>query len=256
MTAKPRVAASILLGLALLLGGAPPASAAFIGTDQEVQIGRQAAAQVEAELGLFNNAEWNRRVTTIGRRVATVSGRRDLPWTFKVLNSRDVNAISLPGGLIYVTRGMMSFIRSDEELAFVLGHEVGHVDRRHHVRMIERSFFFQIVIALLLGNNPDAAQVANFARFLITRGFSREFEFEADRTGVGFTHRAGFNAAAGLNFMERLRSAEGRDPNQFELLFRTHPALNDRIIRVREQLRELGISPTGSLQLRIAQEGY
>lgn len=106
--------------------------------------------------------------------------------------------------------------------------------------MIERNFFFSIVIALLFGGDAAAAQVAEFARFLISRGFSREFEFEADQTGVTLTHRAGFNAAAGLGFMERLRQAQDRDPTQVEVLLRTHPAVADRIVRVREQLRSLG----------------
>lgn len=225
-----------------ILVGIPtiPASAAIISTEQEVQIGRQAAREIEAEFGVFADPAMTQRVTRIGRRVAAVSGRSDLPWTFKILNSREVNAISLPGGIIYVTRGMMTFIRSDDELAFVLGHEVGHVDRRHHVRMIERTFFFSVVIALLFGGDATAAQVAEFARFLIDRGFSREFEFDADRTGVDLVHRARLNAAAGLGFMERLRTAQGRDPSEFELLFRTHPALPDRIVRVRDRLRALG----------------
>jgi len=75
---------------------------------------------------------------------------------------------------------------------------------------------------------------------MMTRGFSRELEFEADRVGVGYAHKAGMNAGAGLAFMERLRVAEGRNPSQFEVLFRTHPALSERMVRVRQQLRGLG----------------
>lgn len=230
----------ILLLAALVAVPAIPAHAALISTEQEIEIGREAAAEIEAEFGVLDNPALNRYITSIGLRVAAVSERRALPWTFKVLNTNEVNAISLPGGFIYVTRGMVNILRSPDELAFVLAHEVGHVAMRHHVQLIERNFFFSIVISLLFGRDPTTAQIANFARFLVTRGFSREFEFEADRLGVGYAHSAEFNAAAGLAFMERLHAAQGRDPSQFEVLFRTHPALAERIVRVRHQLRGLG----------------
>jgi predicted Zn-dependent protease len=93
--------------------------------------------------------------------------------------------------------------------------------------------------------------VANFVGFLLSRDFSRSAEFEADQVGVRLTHRAGFRADAGLQFMERLRAAEGRDPSQFEVLFRTHPALPDRIVRVREELRRLGYQARARGQPRL-----
>lgn len=235
-----RIAVIAFLTTALLAGSAAPAAAAFISTGQEIQIGRDAAREIEAEYGVVDNPAQTAYVTRVGLRVVAVSARRELPWTFKILNTGIVNAISLPGGFIYVTRGMLAFLRSEDELAFVLAHEAGHVDRRHHVQVIERNFFFSIVISLLLGRDTTAGQIASLARFLVARGYSRDAEFEADRLGVTYAHRAGFNAAAGLTFMERLRTAEGRDPSQFEVLFRTHPALADRIVRVREQLRTLG----------------
>lgn len=238
-----RLLTALSINLLILAGVAPPAHAAIISTEQEIQIGRNAAREIAAEYGVLRNPQLTQRVVTVGLQVAKVSERRDLPWTFEILNVREVNAISLPGGFIYVTRGMMNFLKSDDELAFVLAHEVGHVDRRHHVSLIERNFFFTLVIVLIFGRDPTAAQIADFARFLITRGFGREFEFEADEVGVRLTHRAGFDAGAGLGFMERLRAAEGRDPSQFEVLFRTHPALADRIVRVRDQLRYFPLSP-------------
>lgn len=241
-----RASISIIVLAAFLAGTAAPVQAAFISTEQEILIGRDAAQELESQFGVVSDPALTATVTSVGRRVAALSLRRDLPWTFRVLNTDIVNAISLPGGFVYVTKGMMSFLRSNDELAFVLAHEIAHVDRRHHVAIIERNFFFSIVVSLLFGGGETTAgQVANLVRFLLTRGFSREAEFEADRVGVTFAHRAGFNAAAGFTFMERLRTAEGRDPSQFEVLFRTHPALNDRIVRVREQLRDLGYRVSG-----------
>lgn len=237
----------VLLPAILVAGPAAPAHAALISTQQEIQIGREAAAEIEREFGLVVNPVLNQQVSSVGLRVAAVSARKELPWTFRILNVSEVNAISLPGGFIYVTRGMLSFLRSDDELAFVLAHEIGHVTQRHHVQLIERNFFFSIVVSLIFGQNPTAGQIANLARFFATTGFTRELEFAADRLGVEYTHRAGFDAAAGLVFMERLRTAQGRDPSQFEVLFRTHPALADRIVRVRAQLRGLGYRVSISL---------
>lgn len=237
----PQRALVVLLVLAVgLAGPLPPVRAALINTRQEIAIGRDAAQDLEDRYGLVRDPVQNQRVAAIGARLAAVSDRRDLPWRFRILNRREVNAISLPGGFIYITRGMLNFVTSDDELAFVLGHEVAHVNQRHHVDLLERYFFMGIVVSLLFGGDATASQIANFVGFLLNRGFSRGAEYEADQVGVGLAHRARFRADAGLRFMERLRSAEGRDPSQFEVLFRTHPGLSERITRVREQLRRLG----------------
>jgi predicted Zn-dependent protease len=217
-----------------------PARAQLIDTKREIEIGRQVAAEIEARYGVVNNPVMLRMVQGIGLRLARVSNRPTLPWTFKILNTREVNGISLPGGIIYITRGMMDFIQHEDELAFVLGHEVAHVSRRHHVALLERDFYFSLIIQLLFGSQPQVAQIAEMANALLTQGFGRELEFEADHYGVLFAHRAGFNAASALSFFERLRRAEGRDPSDFEVLFRTHPATVDRIARVRSQVKELG----------------
>lgn len=240
------MAGVVLVALGLLLGlPQPPADAAFIGPDQEIRIGRQAAEQLEAEVGLAADTAQAARLAAIGRRITAVSDRPGLPYTFKVLRGREVNAISLPGGFIYATEGLIRFAQSDDELAFVMAHEVGHVAARHHVAMIERHFLMGLLAGLLLGRDATAAQIGEILRFLLSRGFSRENEFAADRLGVRYAHRAGFDASAGLGFMQRLRVAEGRDPSQVEVLLRTHPALTDRIQRVREELRDLGYRAEG-----------
>ncbi len=240
-TMKPRVALLLVL---LTAGGVLtptlPARAALIGTAEEIRLGREAAADLERRFGVVPDPAATERLTAIGQRLARVSGRPDLPWRFRLLNVRAVNAISLPGGFIYVTRGMLAFISGDDELAFVLAHEVAHVNARHHVQLLEQHFFFTVVITLLFGGDTSAGRIADFVGFLLNRGFTRSLEFAADREGVLFAHRAGFRADAGLRFMERLQAAEGQDPSQFEVLFRTHPGLADRILRVRQQLRTLG----------------
>ncbi len=231
---------AFLLCVAMVGSVAAPARAQLIDTAKEVGIGRQVGKEIEARYGVVDNPVLLRQVEAVGLRLAKVSDRPTLPWKFKILNTREVNAISLPGGLIYITKGMMDFLQYEDELAFVLGHEVGHVSRRHHVQLLERVFYFDLIVQLLFGSQPRVAEVAEMANVLLTQGFSRDLEFEADHFGVLYAHKAGFNAGSALGFMERLRRAEGRDPSQFEVFFRTHPALVDRIGRVRNQLRELG----------------
>ncbi len=236
---------ALLLCVAIVGSVAAPARAQLIDTAKEIDIGRQVGQEIEARYGVVDNPVLLRQVERVGLRLARVSDRPTLPWKFKILNTREVNAISLPGGLIYITKGMMDFLKYEDELAFVLGHEVGHVSRRHHVALLERYFYFDLLVQLLFGSQPRVAEVAEMANVLITQGFSRELEFEADHYGVIFAHKAGFNAGAAVGFMERLRRTEGRDPSQFEVFLRTHPAMADRIGRVRNQLRELGYRIAG-----------
>ena len=248
---RQRITLTLIVALFVLI--APrPADAALISETQEINLGRQAAQQLETDVGVVHDPAMTERVRVIGRRVAAASARPGLPWTFKVMKGKDVNAVSLPGGFIYTTEGLMRFVRSDDELAFVLGHEVGHVSARHHVAMIERYYFMGIVIQIAFGRSPSAAQIADLVRFFLTQGFSRENEFEADRLGVMHAHRAKFDASAGLGFMQRLRAAEGRDPSQVEVLLRTHPGLADRVVRVREQLQQLGYRVGRAASWRIA----
>jgi predicted Zn-dependent protease len=236
----------VVVATLLVVALAPrPAFAALISQEEEIRIGREAAAQIEAKVGLTQDPALETRLQGIGRRIAAVSSRRDLPYTFKVLRGREANAISLPGGFIYATEGLMRFVRSDAELAFVMGHEIGHVAARHHVAMIEQHLLLGLLGRLLLGGEGTAALAGDVVRFLLTRGFSRENEFQADRLGVGFAHRAGYDASAALTFMARLRASEGRDPDSVEVLLRTHPALVDRIQRMRPELRALGYRLSG-----------
>ncbi|MBI4276862.1 MAG: M48 family metalloprotease [Armatimonadetes bacterium] len=232
--------AGVIVALLLVLLPAAPAHAQLISTDEEIRIGRQVAREVEAEYGVVHDPAQTAAIDAIGRRLAQFSDRPNLPYTFKILRVREANALSIPGGFIYVTAGMLRFARSEEELAFVLGHEVAHAARRHGAQLLERDFYFSIVIRVLFGQDMSAAQIASFARALVQRGYSREMEFDADQSGITYMRRAGYNPVAGLTFLDRLRVASGRDPSSFEVLFRTHPALSDRVARVRQQLREMG----------------
>ena len=235
-----KVVMGALLCAMLAASAAPPAQAELINSAREIEIGRSVAVEVEGRYGLLDNPVQQRQVEAVGLRLAKMSARPALPWKFKILNTREINALSLPGGIIYVTKGMMGFLRYEDELAVVLGHEIGHVSRRHHVQLLERYFYVNLIIQFLFRNQPQVAEVADMTHVLLTQGFNRDLEFEADRIGVDTAHRAGYNAATAVPLMERFRRAEARDPSQFEVVFRSHPAWADRLARVKDQLRELG----------------
>ena len=207
---------------------------------EEAQLGAQLHEQLRREAWLLQDPVVSRYLDGIGHRIAEAAGPSETGYRFFVVVDPEVNAFAAPGGNVYVHTGTLLAARNVGELAGVLAHEVGHVDERHHVALIQRDFFFTIAVALVLGRDPGTAQIGNLLGALLNRGFSREAEFGADVAGVRLAHRAGFNAVAGLAFMERLRATEGRDPSKVEVLFRTHPALADRIVRVRSLLRELG----------------
>ncbi|MDR5704349.1 MAG: M48 family metalloprotease, partial [Armatimonadota bacterium] len=166
MKRSPRwLGAVVGLVLAVLVAG--PAYAELISTQQEINIGRQVARQLEEKYGLYRDPDIHSRVVAIGERLAAVSDRPGLPYSFKILNTSEVNAVAAPGGFIYLTRGMVFFVRSDDELAFVLAHEVAHAARRHGAQMIERNFAWSLglfILIRILGGDPTAAQIADFAR--------------------------------------------------------------------------------------------
>ena len=117
----------ILMIFSCVLGVQPSAEAALISKSQEISMGKDVAAQLEAKYGVVQDEDLQARVNTIGQRLVAVSGRQDLEYSFKVLNSDEVNAMAVPGGFIYVFKGLLDFMPSDDELAGVLGHVVGHI---------------------------------------------------------------------------------------------------------------------------------
>lgn len=238
--------AAWLAALALACALALPARAALVTEAQEVELGRRAAAQLERDVGRVPDPRLEARVRRLGVPLARVSGRPSLPWTFRVLASRDVNAVSLPGGFVYVTQGLVDFVADDAELAFVLAHEIAHVHARHHVQLLERDYFLALLVDLLMGRDRNAAAAGHLVRNLLTRGFSREFEYEADRLAVRLMQRAGWDPRAAVRFLERLRARQTRDPEGVEVLLRTHPGVGDRVRRVREEVDRLGTGPAGA----------
>lgn len=226
----------LLLTIGLAIGAnfaAPPAAEAFlISTQQEIEIGKGVAQDLEKKYGLVNDPELQARVTKLGMSIVAVSDRKDLPYTFKVLNSKEVNALAVPGGYIYLFKGLVDYMPSDNELAGIIGHEVGHIVKKHTVVQIERSLAVGVILAIIFGNS-NAAILGDLINSALMSGYSREAEREADTLGVIHTMRAGYNPYSLLIGMEKLEALGNKSDYG---LFSSHPDTANRVKAAKEQI--------------------
>ena len=163
---------------------------------QEIQIGQSQDAEVRREMGVYRDPALQDYVSTIGLRLARASERPDLPWHFTVVDSPAVNAFALPGGYIYITRGIMPFLENEAQLAGVLGHEIGHVTARHASQQYSRATGAQLGLifgSILLPQTRPLAQLGESGLGLLFLKYSRDNETQADELGVGYATRAGYD---------------------------------------------------------------
>lgn len=220
--------------------GLQPAEAGMISLEDEIKMGRETAQSLEAKYGLSQDYYLNERVDRIGQRLAAVCGRNEITYSFKVLNSNEVNALACPGGFIYVFKGLMDYMPSDTELAGVLGHEVGHVAKKHTVHSIEKQLWTSLILlAATRGQGLGLVQAAQQALFA---GYSRTDERGADKEGVNNTIKAGFNPYAMLITVQKLDDLSKQGGAKYGL-FSSHPEPEERVKRVMKQLKAYDIHP-------------
>ncbi|MHB0998954.1 MAG: M48 family metallopeptidase [Armatimonadota bacterium] len=220
-----------------VLSGCAPKS--LVSTSQEVEIGREASRDIESQYRLVTDSQLNARVNQIGQAIAKCSDRPDLQYTFKILDLKDVNAVSLPGGWVYVYRGLIDETRNNpDQLAGVIAHEVGHIAARHHADMIGRETYASILVGTL--TKGDVTQIAGIFANLTLLRWSRKNEYESDRLGIKYMYRCRQYDPQGLvNFFNTLLSMEKNQPSEFQQIFRTHPVTTDRIERAQNYLNDL-----------------
>ena len=234
----------VLLGvcLSLSVGCENPLE---IDRETEIQIGLQGGADLEKQYGVVKDAAMQKRLDAIGARVAAVSAEPDLPWTFKILDSEDVNAVALPGGPVYMMRGMMEYAKSDDQLAGVVAHEVVHADHHHAKTVIERSMTQALLAELVLQKSSDSIrQAARVALDLEMRQGYREKEYESDEFGTKYAFRAGYRATGLRDLLSYLHEKEG-DPARITWLLQSHPPLSKRIERLDGYILQLTGKPVG-----------
>lgn len=195
-----------------------------ISDRQEVQIGQQINQQLlGSEVQLYRNSEINRYVEQIGQRLAKQSSRPDLPYTFQVVNDKGINAFATMGGFVYVNTGLMAAADNEAQLASVMGHEIGHIARRHAIQQMRQ---LAIARGLATAAGLDRSTLANLGvELALRRPNSRQDEFEADQMGLQSLTNAGYAPSAMVAFMEKLMKKGGSVPT----FLSTHPATSDRI---------------------------
>jgi predicted Zn-dependent protease len=225
------VAAGGITGAALF----PPAPARaidLVSEQQELEAGRQAAQQVEQKFRVVTGTREARRVEQIGRRMAAVSGRPNLPWKFRVIEEKSVNAFSVPG-YVYLHTGLLNEVGDDTDaLAGVIAHEVAHTDARHSKEQMEKGAVAGLIGALITRGDNRKAGWFNLAGNVVLLKFSRDDEYEADRLAVRYMQQTGYDPNGMIRFFQKLQRQEGRG-NAVTNWFRTHPNSGDRIARLR-----------------------
>ena len=221
------------------------AAITLISVNEEIAIGREAQRQVKAKLPEVGG-DVGGYVAGIGRRIAARAGGPKYPYSFSIANYREINAFALPGGPVWINRGVIHAAANEAQLASVLAHEVAHIARRHAADQITKQLVANGLLGLLgavLGSD-GGARTARIAAQALAGGymlkFSRDDEREADRVGAQIMRRAGWDPRAMIDFFDRLRRQQGRDPHSVEVFLSTHPAPAERATLLRTELR--GIS--------------
>jgi predicted Zn-dependent protease len=217
----------------------------LVGEQQEIQMGQQADQEISATLGLYRDADLESYVQRLGQSLAAASERPGLPWAFRILDDASVNAMALPGGYNYVTRGLLAHMNSEAELAAVMGHEVGHVTAKHTVSQISRQQAAQLGVALGMILSPELRNYGSLADVglgLLFLKYSRDHERQADSLGLRYTTKTGYDPrpmADVFATLERVGNAEnsgGRVPGWLA----THPSPEDRRARITQEIQALG----------------
>jgi predicted Zn-dependent protease len=215
----------------------------LVSVSDEIAIGRQAQQDVRKKVPQLNDHAVASYVGGIGRRLAAHAGGPRYPYSFSVADYKEINAFALPGGPIWIHRGVIEAAANEAQLAGVMAHEVAHVARRHAASQITKGLVANGLLGLLgamLGNDRSA-RTAQLGAQVLAGGymlkFSRDDELEADEVGAQIMRRAGWDPRGMIEFMDTIRRQQGRDPSSVEVFLSSHPAPDERVARLRRQLR-------------------
>jgi predicted Zn-dependent protease len=224
-----------------------------VSTQQEVQMGQDAAQQVNAQLPMVQDAVIQNYVNALGNRIARTTSRADLNWQFQVVNSDVVNAFALPGGFVYVNRGVLARASNMSEVAGVLAHEIEHVVRRHSVKQMEQAQGANVGVGILCALTgvcqSGVAQAAiNIGGTAVFAKFSRTDEVQADEGGFNSVIRAGINPRGMYTFFQKLLAEEqSSGSGNAAAWFSDHPGTQDRIADIQRLLNQVPASTLNGL---------
>lgn len=245
-----RLCAGLLLLITCVIGSACAVNPvtgerelALISEQQEVAMGQQAAEQVRQSMAMVDDAELQNYVDRLGQKLAAQSERPDLPWSFGVVDDPTPNAFALPGGPVFVTRGMLSLMDSEAELVAVLGHEIGHITARHSVNQMSRAQLAQLGLGLGAIFVPEVRPYGDLAGLglnLMMSKYSRDDERQADELGFRYTREQGYAVSEMADVFASLqRAGEMAGQSAIPGWLATHPAPQERVETVRERVQKL-----------------
>ncbi len=218
----------------------------LISESQEIQMGKEADQQITASMGIYNNTQLGSYVERLGKEMAAKSERPNLPWTFRVIDDPVVNAFALPGGYIYVTRGILSHLQNEAELTGVLGHEIGHVTAKHSVTRISEQQLTQIGLGVAVVLKPELQQYSQFAQLglgLLFLKFSRDDEKQADELGLRYMVRTNDDPRQMASVMKMLqRVSQQSGGSAIPQWLSTHPDPANRIELINSKLGQMNVN--------------
>jgi predicted Zn-dependent protease len=220
-------------------------SLSLISESQEIDIGKDADQQIVASMGLYEDQQLQSYVEMLGKSLASKSERPNLPWTFRVIDDPVVNAFALPGGFIYITRGILSHMNSEAELVGVLGHEIGHVTAKHSVNRISTMQLTQIGFGIAMIARPELQQYSQFAELgfgLLFLKFSRDDERQADELGLRYMVKENHDPREMAQVMRTLqRASQAAGGGGIPQWLSTHPDPQNRVELINSQIEKMDI---------------
>lgn len=214
----------------------------LVSVEQEIEIGRETNARVRKEMPELRDAQVTAYVRRIGERLARQAAGPEYPYSFSIADYREINAFALPGGPVWLHRGVLHAATNESQVAGVLAHEVAHIAQRHAAGQLTKGLVANLGLGLLgavLGNGGGAG-AAQTAAALLANGvflkFSRDDEREADLAGLQLMRRAGWDGRGMVELFEILQREGGRNPSSVEVFFSSHPPPQDRIERLQAEV--------------------
>jgi predicted Zn-dependent protease len=246
----------------------------LMSEQQELNLGQQAAAQVAQQMKLMPESDpLVKYVNKVGQRVAAVSDRPNLFYHFNVVDENTINAFSLPGGYVYIYRGLLNHMNSEAELAAVLGHEIGHITARHAVKRYTEAQLYQlgaVITSILVPIPQGTGQLSDLIATAVIQGYGRQAELQADELSIRYIARAGYDVHATERILETLQRIEdldskvtedstGKKPEEYHGAFASHPETKQRIedaIKETEGKTPVGLAEVGHNAMLAALDGY
>ncbi len=213
------------------------------GTDKEIEIGNSISRQFEKHYTLIDDVDVNERVRRIMDRIVAVCDRQELVYSIHVVVDKEdehiLNALSLPGGYVYLFKELYDKLKTDDELAGVIGHEVGHIAARHSIKKLQSYYGYTLlqIAAITTTRSGAVAQGLDTAFMAIFLEYSQEDEFQADKLGIKYAQKAGFNPNGMAESLKILKAQEDKDPSRPFSYWRTHPHLSQRISQANQVVK-------------------